>query len=90
MDEIALQLEHSVEAEVSTAFAWTFRIDVANWNDPPAKFVHEENCSGDGGSRGVRKKYRLTSRMRSWVGVRISSIVGRALKAWIPATAADR
>jgi hypothetical protein len=38
MSEIALQLEYSVEAEVSPAFAWRFRTDVANWNDPPAKF----------------------------------------------------
>jgi|SRR6266511_5268664 len=34
----ALRLEHSVEANVSPAFAWSFRTDVANWNDPPATF----------------------------------------------------
>jgi hypothetical protein len=38
MSEIALQLEYSVEADVSPAFAWRFRTDVANWNDPPARF----------------------------------------------------
>jgi hypothetical protein len=39
MSEIALQLEYSVEADVSPAFAWRFRTDVANWNDPPAIFA---------------------------------------------------
>jgi len=39
MSEIALQLECSVEAEVSPAFAWQFRTNVANWNDPPATFT---------------------------------------------------
>lgn len=32
-------LQHSVEADVSLAFAWRFRTEVANWNDPPATFV---------------------------------------------------
>jgi adenylate kinase family enzyme len=36
---IALVLEHSVDAEVNSAFAWRFRTDVANWNDPPATFA---------------------------------------------------
>ena len=39
MSEIVLQLEYSVEAVVSPDFAWRFRTDVANWIDPPAKFV---------------------------------------------------
>src|SRR5262245_548497 len=39
MSGIALQLEHSIEAEVSPEFAWKYRTDVANWNDPPARFV---------------------------------------------------
>jgi len=37
-DDVALVLEHAVEADVSLAFAWKFRTDVANWNDPPARF----------------------------------------------------
>jgi len=39
MSKIALQLEYSVEADVSPAFAWQFRTDVSNWNDPPAQFA---------------------------------------------------
>lgn len=39
MREVALQLEHSIEAQVSLEFAWKFRTDTANWNDPPARFV---------------------------------------------------
>jgi hypothetical protein len=41
MNAVALQLEHSVEAEVSPAFAWEFRTDVSNWNDPPAVFAFD-------------------------------------------------
>jgi hypothetical protein len=38
MTTIALQLEHSVEAEVSPSFAWSWWTDVKNWVDPPAQF----------------------------------------------------
>ena len=31
-------LEHSIEAEVSPAFAWKFRTDITTWSDPPATF----------------------------------------------------
>jgi hypothetical protein len=34
----ACQLEHSVEADVSPSFAWNWRTDVKNWDDPPARF----------------------------------------------------
>jgi len=39
MSKIALSLKCSVEADVTPAFAWQFRTDVTNWNDPPARFV---------------------------------------------------
>jgi hypothetical protein len=38
MKNIAFQLEESVEAEVSPSFAWSWRTDVKNWDDPPAQF----------------------------------------------------
>ena len=38
MKNIACQLEHSVEAEVSPSFAWSWRTDIRNWDDPPAQF----------------------------------------------------
>jgi hypothetical protein len=38
MTNIACQLEHSIEAEVSPAFAWSWRTDIKNWDDPPAQF----------------------------------------------------
>jgi hypothetical protein len=38
MTHIVCQLEHTVEAEVSPSFAWNWRTDVNNWNDPPAQF----------------------------------------------------
>ncbi len=34
----ACQLEYSVEADVSPSFAWNWRTDVKNWDDPPARF----------------------------------------------------
>jgi hypothetical protein len=38
MTSVAWQLEHSVEAGVSSASAWSFWTDVGNWSDPPARF----------------------------------------------------
>jgi hypothetical protein len=39
MAEAAWELEHSVDADVSPGFAWSFWTDVTNWDDPPARFV---------------------------------------------------
>ncbi len=39
MNETAYyQLEHAVEVLVSCTFAWNWRTDLRNWNDPPAQF----------------------------------------------------
>ena len=38
MKNVVYQVEHSVEAPVSPAFAWDWRTDVKNWDDPPAQF----------------------------------------------------
>src|ERR1700722_16276037 len=38
MGDVGLRFEYSVEADVTPAFAWQFRTDVSNWNDPPAEF----------------------------------------------------
>ena len=38
MNNMACQLEHAVEAEVSLSFAWSWRTDINNWDDPPAQF----------------------------------------------------
>ena len=38
MPNIALQLERSVDVDVSPSFAWTWRTDIKNWVDPPAQF----------------------------------------------------
>ena len=38
MKNIVCQLEHSVEADVSPSFAWSWRTDIDNWDDPPAQF----------------------------------------------------
>jgi len=51
MDNIACELEHSVDADVSPSFAWNWRTDVRNWDDPPAQFQLEGPF--DTGSRGT-------------------------------------
>jgi hypothetical protein len=38
MIDVVYQVEHSVEVPVSPAFAWDWRTDVKNWDDPPAQF----------------------------------------------------
>jgi hypothetical protein len=38
MNNTAYQLEYSVEAEVSPLFAWNWRTDIRNWDNPPAQF----------------------------------------------------
>ena len=39
MNEIAYyQTEHAVEVHVSCTFAWNWRTDIRNWDDPPARF----------------------------------------------------
>jgi hypothetical protein len=38
MNNVACKLEFSVVAEVSPSFAWNWRTDVPNWDDPPAQF----------------------------------------------------
>ena len=38
MNNIRYELEYSVEAEVSLSFAWNWRTDIQNWDDPPAQF----------------------------------------------------
>lgn len=39
MKNIVCQLEHSIEAEVSSSFAWNWRTDIKNWDDPSAQFL---------------------------------------------------
>jgi len=38
MNEPVWTFEHSVECDASRNFAWAYWTNVANWNDPPAKF----------------------------------------------------
>jgi hypothetical protein len=51
MGGVALQLEHSVDADASPGFAWSFWTDVTNWDDPPAQFVLDGPFAA--GSRGT-------------------------------------
>jgi len=51
MDNTPLVLEHSIEADVSPAFAWTFRTDITTWSDPLATFQLDGPFAE--GSRGL-------------------------------------
>jgi hypothetical protein len=51
MSAIALRLEHSVEVDVSLAFAWSYRTDITTWKDPPATFSLQGPF--EAGSRGT-------------------------------------
>ena len=51
MADTPLVLEHSIEADVSPAFAWTFRTDITTWSEPPATFQLDGSFAE--GSRGL-------------------------------------
>jgi Polyketide cyclase / dehydrase and lipid transport len=38
VNDLAWEIAHSVDAKASLAFVWTYMTNVANWDDPPAKF----------------------------------------------------
>jgi hypothetical protein len=53
MDEVAYQIEHSVEADATLAFVWDWRTDITNWDDPPAEFSLDGPFAS--GSRGTSR-----------------------------------
>lgn len=53
MTTVAWEMTHAVETNASPAFAWKFWTDVANWDDPPAKF--ELGGPFANGSRGTTR-----------------------------------
>lgn len=65
MNEIALTLEHSVEAAVSLTFAWRFRTGITNWNDPPATFaLHGPFAEGSCGTTMIPGQEPLSWHLR--------------------------
>jgi len=55
---IAWEMTHAVETNASPAFAWNYWTDVANWDDPPAKFDLDGSFAGLAGPRGCRGRSR--------------------------------
>lgn len=51
MGDVAWEISHSVETNASSAFAWTYWTNVANWSDPPAEFELDGPFAA--GSRGM-------------------------------------
>jgi len=47
------EITHSVEANASPAFAWRYWTNIANWDDPPAKFDLDGPFAA--GSRGATR-----------------------------------
>jgi hypothetical protein len=65
MTNIACRLQHSVEAEVSCSFAWAWRTNVANWDDPPAQFeLHGGFVSGSWGTTKMPGQEPIRWRLR--------------------------
>jgi hypothetical protein len=51
MTNIAWHIQHSVEAAVSCSFAWDWRTNIENWDDPPARFqLHGPFATGSWGT----------------------------------------
>jgi hypothetical protein len=38
VNDIVWEIEHFVDTNVTLVFAWTYMTNVANWDDPPARF----------------------------------------------------
>ena len=53
MNETAWEITHSVDANVSPAFAWAYMTNTANWDDPPATFELDGPFAA--GSRGTTR-----------------------------------
>lgn len=53
MATIPWEITHSAETSASPAFAWRYWTNIANWDDPPAKFALEGPFAT--GSRGVTR-----------------------------------
>jgi len=53
MSDVLWLLEHSEDADASPEFAWSFLTEVANWDDPPARFALDGPFAT--GSRGTTR-----------------------------------
>jgi hypothetical protein len=53
MTDVAWEMTHSVDAEVSAAFAWRYWTDITNWDDPPAKIALEGPFAA--GTQGITR-----------------------------------
>ena len=54
MTNIAWHVQHSVEAAVSCSFAWRWRTNIENWDDPPAEFqLHGPFATGSWGTTSL-------------------------------------
>jgi hypothetical protein len=77
----ACQLEHSVEADVSPSFAWNWRTDVKNWDDPPARFqLDGPFARGSSGTTVLPGQAPLHWRIRDVQPGRSSSLKCRSIR----------
>jgi hypothetical protein len=65
VNDVAWEIAHSVDANASPAFAWTYLTNVANWDDPPAKFELEGPfAAGSHGTTRIPGQEPLRWRLR--------------------------
>src|SRR5438034_8259249 len=76
MSDEAWELTQSVETDASLAFAWNYWTNVANWDDPPAKFeLDGPFAAGSHGTTRLPGQERLHWLLRrSLLPIRPSSI----------------
>jgi hypothetical protein len=74
VNDVAWEIAHSVDADASPTFAWTYMTNVANWDDPPAKFeLHGPFVAGSCGTTSVpgqeprRWRLREVNPMKSYI-----------------------
>jgi hypothetical protein len=53
MPEVAWEITHSEETDASPVFAWNYWTNIANWDEPPAKF--ELDGPFEAGSHGTTR-----------------------------------
>jgi hypothetical protein len=73
-------LEYSVDVDVSPSFAWTWRTDINNWDDPPARFeLHGPFANGSWGTTTFPEQQPIRWQLRD-VRPETSFVIDMALE----------
>jgi hypothetical protein len=78
MNDVAWEIEHSVETSAGLAFAWTYMTNVANWDDPPAEFeLRGPFAEGSSGSTRMPGQETLHWQLRDIHPMECYTVEGR-------------